>query len=197
MSRRVGIRQRVRPPVDRLRAICLALPEATEQIAWGEPTWRVRGKLFAQLDDHHHGADLAQRFGQGREARKRAVGGGIDVASEHETLEHRAGEVGDDGRAGGGAQAHAQGRSRARARRRIVSGRRRFDSHHVRELALREVRVDRQRGQNFPLTKSDVPFFETFVQPSTHRLARQTNPKAYALVKIVFEHTILLAPSGQ
>ena len=44
-------------PVDRLRAICLALPEATEKIAWGEPTWRVRGRLFAQLDDHHHGAD--------------------------------------------------------------------------------------------------------------------------------------------
>jgi hypothetical protein len=44
-------------PVDRLRAICLALPEATEKIAWGEPTWRVRGKLFAQLDDHHHGAE--------------------------------------------------------------------------------------------------------------------------------------------
>jgi predicted DNA-binding protein (MmcQ/YjbR family) len=46
-----------RTPVQRLRAICLLLPEATEQIAWGEPTWRVRGKLFAQLDDHHHGAD--------------------------------------------------------------------------------------------------------------------------------------------
>jgi predicted DNA-binding protein (MmcQ/YjbR family) len=45
------------PPVQKLRAICLALPEATEKIAWGEPTWRVRGKLFAQLDDHHHGAD--------------------------------------------------------------------------------------------------------------------------------------------
>jgi hypothetical protein len=43
--------------VDRLRAICLALPETTEKIAWGEPTWRVRGKLFAQLDDHHHGAE--------------------------------------------------------------------------------------------------------------------------------------------
>ncbi|HEU5196868.1 MAG TPA: MmcQ/YjbR family DNA-binding protein [Methylomirabilota bacterium] len=41
----------------RLRAICLALPDTTETIAWGEPTWRVRGKLFAQLDDHHHGAD--------------------------------------------------------------------------------------------------------------------------------------------
>ena len=46
-----------RTPLARLRAICLALPEATEKIAWGEPTWRVRGKLFAQLDDHHHGAD--------------------------------------------------------------------------------------------------------------------------------------------
>src|SRR4051812_6843401 len=46
-----------RGPIDRLRAICLALPGATEKTAWGEPTWRVRGKLFAQLDDHHHGAD--------------------------------------------------------------------------------------------------------------------------------------------
>src|SRR5438132_11197715 len=46
-----------RAPVARLRAIGLALPEATEKVAGGEPTWRVRGKLFAQLDDHHHGAD--------------------------------------------------------------------------------------------------------------------------------------------
>jgi len=46
-----------RTPIGRLRAICLALPGATEKIAWGEPTWRVNGKLFAQLDDHHHGAD--------------------------------------------------------------------------------------------------------------------------------------------
>jgi hypothetical protein len=44
-------------PVERLRGICLALPEATEKLAWGEPTWRVGGRLFAQLDDHHHGAD--------------------------------------------------------------------------------------------------------------------------------------------
>jgi predicted DNA-binding protein (MmcQ/YjbR family) len=50
-------RPSTRTPVQRLRAICLRLPEATEKIAWGEPTWRVRGKLFAQLDDHHHGAD--------------------------------------------------------------------------------------------------------------------------------------------
>jgi hypothetical protein len=42
--------------IERLRKICLALPEATEKEAWSEPTWRVKGKLFAQLDDHHHGA---------------------------------------------------------------------------------------------------------------------------------------------
>ena len=50
-------RPSARTPVERLRAICLALPETTEKLAWGEPTWRVRGRLFAQLDDHHHGAD--------------------------------------------------------------------------------------------------------------------------------------------
>jgi predicted DNA-binding protein (MmcQ/YjbR family) len=34
-------------PLDRLRAICLALPEATEQETWGDPTYRVREKIFA------------------------------------------------------------------------------------------------------------------------------------------------------
>jgi predicted DNA-binding protein (MmcQ/YjbR family) len=31
----------------RLRAICLALPEAVEKEAWGDPTFRVRDKIFA------------------------------------------------------------------------------------------------------------------------------------------------------
>ena len=34
-------------PVDRLRTICLARPEAAEQETWGAPTFRVRGKIFA------------------------------------------------------------------------------------------------------------------------------------------------------
>ena len=34
-------------PTDRLRAICLALPEAAEKEAWGDPTWRVRDRIFA------------------------------------------------------------------------------------------------------------------------------------------------------
>ena len=32
---------------NRLRALCLALPEATEKETWGEPTWRVRDRIFA------------------------------------------------------------------------------------------------------------------------------------------------------
>ena len=42
--------------VERLRRICLKLPDATEKLAWGEPTWRA-GKIFAQMDTHHHGSD--------------------------------------------------------------------------------------------------------------------------------------------
>jgi predicted DNA-binding protein (MmcQ/YjbR family) len=33
--------------LDRLRAICLGLPEAEERETWGEPTMRVRNKIFA------------------------------------------------------------------------------------------------------------------------------------------------------
>src|ERR671916_3195815 len=33
--------------IDRLRDICLALPEAEEKEAWGDPTFRVRNKIFA------------------------------------------------------------------------------------------------------------------------------------------------------
>jgi len=43
-------------PLVRLRQICLALPEATEKIAWGEPTFRVGAtKMFAMFTDNHHG----------------------------------------------------------------------------------------------------------------------------------------------
>jgi hypothetical protein len=42
----------------RLRRLCLKLPEAHEVKAWGEPTFRVRNKLFAMhaSADNHHGA---------------------------------------------------------------------------------------------------------------------------------------------
>jgi hypothetical protein len=45
----------------RLRKLCLALPEAHEVEAWGEPTFRVRNKLFAMYASagNHHGAGRA------------------------------------------------------------------------------------------------------------------------------------------
>jgi hypothetical protein len=57
-GRKAGGRRSGAPdPVARLRAICLALPDANERLSHGEPTWFAgKGKAFAMLDDHHHGA---------------------------------------------------------------------------------------------------------------------------------------------
>jgi predicted DNA-binding protein (MmcQ/YjbR family) len=41
--------------LERLRAVCLALPEASEKIAWGDPTWRVGDKIFAMQKGNHAG----------------------------------------------------------------------------------------------------------------------------------------------
>ena len=49
-------------PLPRLRRLCLALPEAHEVIAWGEPTFRVRNKMFATF------ASAANHHGRGRHA---------------------------------------------------------------------------------------------------------------------------------
>lgn len=44
--------------VERLRRICMALPEANERLSHGEPTWFAgKGKSFANLDNHHHGSE--------------------------------------------------------------------------------------------------------------------------------------------
>ena len=45
-------------PVERLRAVCLALPEVAERVSHGEPTWFAgagrRARVFVMLADHHH-----------------------------------------------------------------------------------------------------------------------------------------------
>jgi hypothetical protein len=43
-------------PLDRLRAICLSLPEVTERLSHGAPTWFVRGKstFVTYWGDGHH-----------------------------------------------------------------------------------------------------------------------------------------------
>jgi hypothetical protein len=42
-------------PLDRLRMIALALPEATEGGGVGNPSFRVRNKIFAMRHDLHRG----------------------------------------------------------------------------------------------------------------------------------------------
>jgi predicted DNA-binding protein (MmcQ/YjbR family) len=63
------------PVLKRLREICLALPEATETMTWGQPHFRVRNKIFAGYDDESgkgsidfkltmdHAADVLERPG--------------------------------------------------------------------------------------------------------------------------------------
>ena len=41
--------------LERVRRICLALPEATEGGGVGNPSWRVRDKIFAMRHDAHAG----------------------------------------------------------------------------------------------------------------------------------------------
>jgi predicted DNA-binding protein (MmcQ/YjbR family) len=41
-------------PIQRLRQICLALPEATEKETWDRATWRVCDKIFA-VEGHSDG----------------------------------------------------------------------------------------------------------------------------------------------
>jgi predicted DNA-binding protein (MmcQ/YjbR family) len=49
-------------PITHLRKLCLALPDAHEVEAWGEPTFRVRNKMFATF------ASAASHHGGGRPA---------------------------------------------------------------------------------------------------------------------------------
>lgn len=47
-------------PLATLRSICLSMPEATERLSHGEPTWFVRGKkTFVTYAEHHHDDRLA------------------------------------------------------------------------------------------------------------------------------------------
>lgn len=43
--------------LSKVRKICLSLPETTEKVAWGHPTFRVRDKMFASIGAWHYGAD--------------------------------------------------------------------------------------------------------------------------------------------
>jgi hypothetical protein len=40
--------------LERVRRICLALPETTERLSHGEPTFFVKKKVFVMFADNHH-----------------------------------------------------------------------------------------------------------------------------------------------
>ena len=40
--------------IERVRRICLSLPETTEKLSHGEPTFFVRKKVFAAFSNNHH-----------------------------------------------------------------------------------------------------------------------------------------------
>src|SRR5689334_16199047 len=42
-------------PIERVRRMCLALPEASERLSHGEPTFFVHGKVFVMFSNNHHG----------------------------------------------------------------------------------------------------------------------------------------------
>lgn len=45
---------------EQVRRICLALPEVTERLSHGEPTWFIQGKkTFVMYANHHHDDRLA------------------------------------------------------------------------------------------------------------------------------------------
>jgi hypothetical protein len=41
--------------LERVRQICLALPQACERQAWGDPTWRVKDKIFVAQKGNYQG----------------------------------------------------------------------------------------------------------------------------------------------
>ncbi len=48
-------RPRTSEILERVREICLSLPETTEKEAWSAPTFRVKKKMFAMFMNNHHG----------------------------------------------------------------------------------------------------------------------------------------------
>lgn len=47
-------------PLPGVRSLCLALPEVTERLSHGQPTWFIRGKTsFVMYSDHLHGGPLS------------------------------------------------------------------------------------------------------------------------------------------
>ncbi|HUD69919.1 MAG TPA: MmcQ/YjbR family DNA-binding protein [Acidimicrobiales bacterium] len=63
-----------RRPIDRLRSICLALPESYEETTWGDATFRVRKKIFAGAADNDAGCSVSLKADRAEQAALLAQG---------------------------------------------------------------------------------------------------------------------------
>jgi hypothetical protein len=52
----IGGMKNVEALIERVRRIALALPDATEKLSHGEPTFFTAGRTFAMIDNNHHGS---------------------------------------------------------------------------------------------------------------------------------------------
>lgn len=65
--------------LEKVRKFCLSLPETSEKEAWGGPTFRVKGKMFAMyMDDHHGDGRVALWCNAGHDERDAIVAGDSD-----------------------------------------------------------------------------------------------------------------------
>jgi hypothetical protein len=54
MKQEAGKSDKSAKPIERVRRICSALPETTEKLSHGEPTFFVSKKVFAMFSNNHH-----------------------------------------------------------------------------------------------------------------------------------------------
>jgi hypothetical protein len=67
--------------LERVRELCLALPETTERLSHGSPCWFVRDKrCFVMFLDDHHGDGRLALWCAAPEGMQRAL---VDAAPEH------------------------------------------------------------------------------------------------------------------
>jgi hypothetical protein len=45
------------PQLERVRRLCLSLPDTSEKLSHGEPSFFVHKKVFVMFANHHHGDD--------------------------------------------------------------------------------------------------------------------------------------------
>ena len=63
-----------------VRALCLWLPEAVEQLSHGSPNFKVRGKSFASFVVNHHGDGRVALWLHAKPAQQAAL---VDADPEH------------------------------------------------------------------------------------------------------------------